>query len=157
MPDNIRTTTWNNFLTELGVPPPDAHLHRQVSRSHRLADMLTGLVEQIDQVQTAAVVIMVTPMPLWPARRAPRRCALVHVEAGLRGAAPCRGTTGFSPIPCRICSARPDRSPRPASRRGNPDRILEVGDVVLDVALGVRNVWGIAARQVGRTGALCSS
>lgn len=138
-----------DFLTELGVPPPDARLHpSQVSRSHRLADMLTGLAEQIDQVRPAAVVVYGDTDATVAGALAAHHAGvpLVHVEAGLRSGDRTMPeehnrilTDSLSDL---LCTTGPFASAQLRAEGVNPDRILEVGDVMLDVALGVRERLG---------------
>ena len=47
-----------DFLLELDVPPPNAMIHpSQEGRSMRLADMMRGVAEQIEQVKPRAVLV----------------------------------------------------------------------------------------------------
>jgi len=134
-----------DFLTELGVPPPNARLRpSQASRTHRLADMLAGLAEQIDQVGPAAVVVYGDTDATVAGALAAHHAGvpLVHVEAGLRS-----GDRSMPEEHNRIltdsladllCTTGMAASAQLRAEGVDPNRILEIGDVMLDVALSVR-------------------
>jgi len=134
------------FLAELGVGAPDARLHpAQASRSKRMADMLAGLSEEMARVAPAAVLVYGdTDATLAGALAAHHHSVpLVHVEAGLRSgdrAMPEEHnrimTDSLSDL---LCTTGPAPTAQLLKEGVGAGRILEVGDVMLDVALGVQD------------------
>ena len=77
----------SDFLTELGVPPPDVRLRpRQPGRSIRMADMMAGIAEDIESSAPAIVVVYGDTDATLAGALAAHHAGvpLVHVEAGLR-------------------------------------------------------------------------
>jgi len=134
-----------DFLVELDVPPPDARISpSQQGRSLRLADMIRGVAEQIEQVRPKAVLVYGdTDSTLAGALAAHHAgVTLVHVEAGLRS-----GDRGMPEEHNRIvtdqlsdilCTTGPTASEQLRIEGVVPQRILEVGDVMLDLALAAK-------------------
>lgn len=134
------------FLAELGVGAPDARLHpSQASRSKRMADMLAGLSEEVARVAPSAVLVYGdTDATLAGALAAHHHdVPLVHVEAGLRS-----GDRAMPEEHNRImtdslsdwlCTTGPAPTAQLMKEGVEARRILEVGDVMLDVALGVQD------------------
>jgi len=133
------------FLSELGVPGPDFRLHpSQASRSARMADMLAGLSEEVERVGPSVVVVYGdTDATLAGALSAHHNgVPLVHVEAGLRSGDRSMPeehnriiTDGLSDL---LCTTGPPATEQLISEGVEAGHILEVGDVMLDVALDVR-------------------
>lgn len=133
------------FLAELGVGAPDARLHpAQVSRSKRMADMLAGLSEEVARAAPAAVLVYGdTDATLAGALAAHHHSVpLVHVEAGLRSGDRSMPeehnrimTDSLSDL---LCTTGPAPSAQLLKEGVQAGRIREVGDVMLDVALGVQ-------------------
>ena len=134
------------FLAELGVGAPDARLHpAQTSRSKRMSDMLAGLSEEMARVAPAAVLVYGdTDATLAGALAAHHHSVpLVHVESGLRSGDRSMPeehnrimTDSLSDLLCTTGPAPSDQLLKEGVEAG---RILEVGDVMLDVALGVQD------------------
>lgn len=134
-----------DFLSELGVSGPDARLRpSQASRSLRMADMLAGVSQEIGKVSPAAVVVYGDTDATLAGALAAHHAGvpLVHVEAGLRSgdrAMPEEHnrilTDSLSDL---LCTTGPSASAQLQAEGVATGRILEVGDVMLDVALGVR-------------------
>lgn len=132
------------FLSELGVSAPDARLHpSQASRSKRMADMLAGLSDEVVRIAPAAVVVYGdTDATVAGALAAHHNgVPLVHVEAGLRSgdrAMPEEHnrimTDSLSDL---LCTTGPSATAQLVSEGVESGRIIEVGDVMLDVALDV--------------------
>jgi len=134
-----------DFLLELDVPPPNAMIHpSQEGRSMRLADMMRGVAEQIEQVKPRAVLVYGdTDSTLAGALAAHHAgVTLVHVEAGLRS-----GDRGMPEEHNRIltdhlsdvlCTTGPIASEQLRQEGVPSSRILEVGDVMLDLALAAK-------------------
>ena len=132
------------FLSELGVAAPDARLHpSQASRSKRMADMLAGLSDEVARIAPAAVMVYGdTDATVAGALAAHHNgVPLVHVEAGLRS-----GDRSMPEEHNRImadslsdllCTTGPLATAQLISEGVEAGRVLEVGDVMLDVALDV--------------------
>ncbi len=130
------------FLSELGVAAPDARMHpSQASRSKRMADMLAGLSDEVVRLAPAAVVVYGdTDATVAGALAAHQNgVPLVHVEAGLRSGDRSMPeehnrimTDGLSDL---LCTTGPSATAQLISEGVEDKRILEVGDVMLDVAL----------------------
>ena len=134
-----------DFLVELGVPAPDARINpAQSGRSARLSDMISGVAQQIDQVKPRAVLVYGdTDSTLAGALAAHHAgVTLVHVEAGLRS-----GDRAMPEEHNRImtdqlsdllCTTGPTATEQLRREGVAPERIIEVGDVMLDLALAAR-------------------
>ena len=134
-----------DFLVELGVPAPDARINpAQSGRSARLSDMISGVAQQIDQVKPRAVLVYGdTDSTLAGALAAHHAgVTLVHVEAGLRS-----GDRAMPEEHNRImtdqlsdllCTTGPPATEQLRREGVAPERIIEVGDVMLDLALAAR-------------------
>ena len=135
-----------DFLSELGVPPPDARLFpSHAGRSERMADMIAGVAEEIQRVKPRAVVVYGdTDSTLAGALAAHHAGALlVHVEAGLRS-----GDRRMPEEHNRIltdqladvlCTTGPKASAQLVKEGVEQHRIIEVGDVMLDLALAAKS------------------
>ncbi len=134
-----------DFLSELGVPMPDARVRpAQSGRSQRLADMMLGVTHEIQRVQPTAVLVYGdTDATLAGALAAHHaKVPLVHVEAGLR--------SGDREMPEEhnrlltdqlsdvLCTTGPGATAQLRKEDVAADRIVEVGDVMLDVALAAK-------------------
>ena len=134
-----------DFLIELGVPAPDVQLRpNQASRSRRMADMLVGIEAEIRKATPRAVVVYGDTDSTLAGALAAHHCnvPLVHVEAGLR--------SGDRRMPEEHNRIMTDQladwlfTTGPAATRQlinegmREERIAEVGDVMLDVALAAR-------------------
>lgn len=136
-----------DFLIELGVPPPDARLRpSHQGRSRRMADMMVGITEEIERVRPKAVLVYGdTDSTLAGALAAHHSgVPLIHVEAGLRS-----GDRRMPEEHNRIltdqlsdllCTTGPKASARLRAEGVDPSRIIEVGDVMLDLALAAREL-----------------
>lgn len=134
-----------DFLAEMGVSMPDARLHpNQQDRTRRLADMMSGIASEIEKTSPRAVIVYGdTDSTLAGALAAHHMgLPLVHVEAGLRS-----GDRRMPEEHNRIltdqlsdllCTTGPGPSLQLASEGVEAARIVEVGDVMLDVALAVQ-------------------
>lgn len=152
-----------DFLSELGVPMPDARVYpAQSGRSQRLADMMLGVTQEIQRVQPTAVLVYGdTDATLAGALAAHHaKVPLVHVEAGLR--------SGDREMPEEhnrvltdqlsdvLCTTGPSATAQLRQEGVAADRIAEVGDVMLDVALAAKErvkerypvMWPQQASQV---------
>lgn len=136
-----------DFLTELGVAEPDARLHpAQSSRSARLADMLGGIAQEIERVQPAAVIVYGDTDSTLAGALAAHHAGvpLAHIEAGLRS-----GDRSMPEEHNRIMTDQlsdmlfTTGAGASAQLRleGVPEEnIIEVGDVMLDVALAAHSI-----------------
>ena len=134
-----------DFLIELGVPAPDARISpSQEGRSKRLSDMIRGVAEQIERVKPRAVLVYGdTDSTLAGALAAHHAgVTLVHVEAGLRSGDRQMPeehnrimTDQLSDI---LCTTGPSASEQLRREGVDGHRILEVGDVMLDLALAAK-------------------
>ncbi len=134
-----------DFLSELHVPMPDARIRpSQSGRSQRLSDMMLGVAEQIESVNPSAVVVYGdTDATLAGALAAHHaQVPLVHVEAGLRS-----GDRGMPEEHNRVltdqlsdllCTTGPEATRQLLKEGVSKERISEVGDVMLDVALAAK-------------------
>lgn len=140
-----------DFLSELGVPPPDARLFpSHAGRSQRMADMIAGVAEEIQRVQPKAVLVYGdTDSTLAGALAAHHAGAwLVHVEAGLRS-----GDRRMPEEHNRIltdqladllCTTGPEAGAQLRKEGVEQGRIIEVGDVMLDLALAAKSLMAKA-------------
>lgn len=141
-----------DFLVELGVPAPAVRLTpSQVGRTERMADMMKGIGSEIRRVRPEVVLVYGDTDATLAGALAAHHAGvpLVHVEAGLR--------SGDRTMPEELNRILTDRlsdvwvttGPGPTERlvsEGAPaDGIVEAGDVMLDVALAVKE--GLAHRH----------
>ena len=134
-----------DFLVELGVPAPAVRLTpSQVGRTERMADMMKGIGSEIRRVRPEVVLVYGDTDATLAGALAAHHAGvpLVHVEAGLR--------SGDRTMPEELNRILTDRlsdvwvttGPGPTERlvsEGAPaDGIVEAGDVMLDVALAVK-------------------
>ena len=134
-----------DFLVELGVPAPDARISpAQSGRSERLSDMIRGVAEQIERVKPRAVLVYGDTDSTMAGALAAHHAGvtLVHVEAGLRS-----GDRAMPEEHNRImtdqlsdllCTTGPPATEQLRREGVAPERIIEVGDVMLDLALAAR-------------------
>lgn len=136
-----------NFLEELQVGEPDAMLQpRQDSRSFRLSDMLMGISTEIDRVRPKAVLVYGDTDSTLAGALAAHHAGipLLHVEAGLRS-----GDRSMPEEHNRIMTDQlsdwlfttgPGASLQLEKEGVDHSRIVETGDVMLDVALAARSL-----------------
>lgn len=136
-----------DFLEELGVPGPDVVLSpRQDNRSTRMADMLQGVAEQIREVNPAMVVVYGDTDSTLSGALAAHHAGvpLVHVEAGLRS-----GDRSMPEEHNRIMTDQlsdllfttgPEAGIQLIKEGISADCVVEVGDVMLDLALAVQPI-----------------
>lgn len=135
-----------DFLKELGVPAPDGILSpSQESRTHRLADMMEGVADAIGRLRPKAVMVFGDTDSTLAGALAGHHAGIpvVHVEAGLRS-----GDRSMPEEHNRIltdqvsdvlCTTGPDATRQLLQEGVDQARIVEVGDVMLDVALAARD------------------
>lgn len=134
-----------DFLSELGVPPPEVQLRPdQTSRSRRMADMLIGIEAEIRKVNPRAVIVYGDTDSTLAGALAAHHCGvpLVHVEAGLRS-----GDRRMPEEHNRIMTDQladwlfttgPAATQQLIKEGMQGECIVEVGDVMLDVAVAAR-------------------
>jgi len=138
-----------DLLEELGVPGPDIVLSpRQENRSMRMADMLNGVADQIRRVNPAMVVVYGDTDSTLAGALAAHHAGvpLVHIEAGLRS-----GDRSMPEEHNRIMTDQlsdllfttgPEAGSQLIKEGIAADRVVEVGDVMLDLALAVQPLLG---------------
>ena len=142
----------SSFLAELDVAAPHARLNPdQSGRTARLADMMRGIADQIQSVSPKAVLVYGDTDATLAGALAAHHAGvpLIHVEAGLRSGDRRMPeehnrilTDSLSDL---LCTTGPIPTAQ-LKKEGVPDeRVMEVGDVMLDVALAVQA--GLAARR----------
>lgn len=134
-----------DFLRELGGKLPDLQLQPiQESRTRRMADMMTGIAREIEKVNPRAVIVYGDTDSTLAGALAAHHAGvpLLHVEAGLRSGD--RGmpeehnrilTDGLSDL---LFTTGPIPTGQLLKEGVDAGRIVEVGDVMLDVALAAR-------------------
>ena len=132
----------SDFLTELGVPPPDVRLRpRQSGRSFRMADMMAGIAEEIASSAPAIVVVYGDTDATLAGALAAHHAGvpLVHVEAGLRSGDRSMPEELNRILTDSLSDAWITTGPGATEQlisEGHPEAgIVEAGDVMLDVAL----------------------
>lgn len=137
----------SDFLSELGVSAPHIRLHpSQENRTARMADMMAGIADQIQQRKPAAVLVYGDTDATLAGAMAAHHAGvpLLHVEAGLR--------SGDRAMPEELNRILTDQlaqqwittGPGPSRQllhEGmSPDGVVEAGDVMLDVALAAKAI-----------------
>lgn len=135
----------SDFLTELGVPPPDVRLRpRQSGRSFRMADMMAGIAEEIASSAPAIVVVYGDTDATLAGALAAHHAGvpLVHVEAGLRSGDRSMPEELNRILTDSLSDAWITTGPGATEQliaEGHPEAgIVEAGDVMLDVALAAK-------------------
>lgn len=138
-----------DFLVELGVPPPDVRIKpAQENRTTRMADMMRGIADEIVRRRPRAVIVYGDTDSTLAGALAAHHAGvpLVHIEAGLRS-----GDRSMPEEHNRIMTDQlsdllfttgPEATERLIAEGVAPSRIVEVGDVMLDVALASREIAG---------------
>lgn len=135
----------SDFLAELGVPPPQARIYPdQSGRTARLADMMRGIAEQIQSVSPRVVLVYGDTDATLAGALAAHHVGvpLVHVEAGLRSGDRRMPEEHNRILTDSLSDLLCTTGPIPTAQlkiEGVPnERVMEVGDVMLDVALAVQ-------------------
>ena len=152
-----------DFLEELGVPAPDGILSpSQESRTHRLADMMEGVADAIKRLRPKAVMVFGDTDSTLAGALAGHHAGIpvIHIEAGLRS-----GDRSMPEEHNRIltdqlsdvlCTTGPKASKQLEQEGVDAGRIVETGDVMLDVALAAHDAlrerippaWPVASSPV---------